>query len=234
MKLDFVSLFVFLAFSFFSACKTTSPVSSAAKTDTSPTKEDLPILTVESIDYVMLGRIADYGRADAQAIFGAKAFIHTIAFDSVMDSGPCRGVLGLRIVYANGDLANAASRPYAMVTLNPRVNGFGNCAYESASAIKSALDVDYLVREVRNFESEFENFSLVQLGIAQGIAKISEKHEKFGSVVGFSLVSPNVPGMAKNPWLLVVGESCGATALVYVNLTTGELLEGRRGVKGGC
>ncbi len=215
-------------------CKTTSPKSAALASDSQTEMRDLPLLKFETLDVEMVKRIAEYGRAEAQAMFAAKGFLHLIAFDNLMDQGPCSGVLGARIIYANGDLEHSAARPYAMVTLNPRVNGFGNCGYETASSVKTASDVSVLVNDTRNFENEFEAFNGLKLGANDALKKIRQKYSKMSGIVGLSLLSPAVPGMAKDPWLMVVGDSCGSRALVYVNLSTGDLLEGPRGVKSGC
>lgn len=234
MKSRHLTAFCIPMFLGFVACKTTTPMASSVRNETVQVREDLPALKADLIDASMIQKIADWGRRDAEAMFAAKAYMHMIAFDDIMNAGKCQGVLGVRIIYANGNLEQGGDRPYSMVALDPVDNGGGICVYASSATVKSSSDVGYLVRENRNFENKFEGVTGIKFKFSEALTKITQKHGRFTSVTGMSLVSPAIPGMPEDPWLMVIGSSCGVDALVYVNLATGAVLEGPRGVRGGC
>lgn len=216
------------------ACKTRTPIAASVRNEAASAREDLPILTAELIDGSMIQRISNWGRSDAEAMFGAKAYMHTIVFDDVVAAGRCQGILGARIVYANGDLERGSDRPYAMITLDPVDNGSGVCVYGSSGVVKSVADVKHLVAENRNLENKFDGFSAIKFKMSDALLKIRQKHAQFSSPTSMSLVSPAIPGMKDDPWFMIVGSSCGSRTLVYVNLSTGEILDGPKGVRGGC
>jgi hypothetical protein len=182
----------------------------------------------------MLQRIIAWARPDAEAIFGGTANIQQVIFDDVVSSGPCKSVLGARIIFQNGDTTGAKTRPYVMVVLDPVYNGGDKCVYASQSALKSISDLRSYLAGSSNFEALLGSAPIIKLSLSQAIDKAEKGFPTFGSASELSILNSDIPGMANQPWVLILGTACGADVVIYVNLNTGAVLQGPRPIKSKC
>lgn len=217
----------------FSACRTSSPVNGTTVKNFSD-REDIPSLKFADVDSDMLQRIIAWARPDAEAIFGGTANIQQVIFDDVVSSGPCKSVLGARIIFQNGDTTGAKTRPYVMVVLDPVYNGGDKCVYASQSALKSISELRSYLAGSSNFEALLGSAPIIKLSLSQAIDKAEKGFPTFGSASELSILNSDIPGMANQPWGLILGTACGADAVIYVNLNTGAVLQGPRPIKSKC
>ena len=223
-------------------CKTTgSNDSSAIKADsTHSNQDDIPVLSLEKLTPAMITRLVAVARKDAVAIFGGRALFHMLMFDNSVESGPCAGAFGVRIVFANPDEQTREQRPYAMYTIDPSPASPTACTNSISAGPKWATDVASSVNGTENMEKSLGGFGGVntsygiKISISEAVKKLKTVNPKFEVLLGASVMNPADPVMKVSPWALIYGQSCGEGGIAYVNLATGKVLEAARPMKTDC
>lgn len=223
-------------------CKTTgSNDSSAIKADsTHSNQDDIPVLSLEKLTPAMITKLVAVARKDAVAIFGGRALFHMLMFDNSVESGPCAGAIGVRIVFANPDEQTREQRPYAMYTIDPSPASPTACTNSTSAGPKWATDVASSVNGTENMEKSLGGFGGVntsygiKISISEAVKQLKAVNPKFEVLLGASVMNPADPVMKVSPWAVIYGQSCGEGGIAYVNLATGKVLEAARPMKTDC
>ena len=223
-------------------CKTIgSNDRSAIKSDSAlSNQDDIPVLSQDRLTPAMITRLVAVARKDAVAIFGGRALFHMLMFDNSVESGPCAGAIGVRVIFGNPDDQTREQRPYAMYTIDPTPASPTTCTNSISAGPKWASDVASSVNGTENIEKSLGGFGGVntsygiKISISEDVKKLKAVNPKFEVLLGVSVMNPADTLMKANPWALIYGQSCGEGGIAYVNLATGRVLEAARPMKTDC
>ncbi len=219
---------------FAAACKTTGNPPTNLKVGEDAALEDIPSLTVENLTPSMINRIVSEARKDAVAMFGGKALFQTIIFDNSIDSGPCAGFLGARVLFANADRNPEPQRKFAMYTLNPVPAGPDRCANSITAGPKWEDDVKNHLSGTRNMETALGGASAIKISLADAVRKLRADNPRFETPLVVSIMNPAEEMMKAHAWAVIYGRSCGEEGVAYVNMSTGKVVAAANPMKKDC
>ena len=219
---------VILSGTIVAGCRSTNSHQSAKAKQDAIFMSGVPILKLSAMSRDTLSGLVEWGRADAEAMFGGRALLRTIAFDSAYADGPCKDALGARLVYEDANPEALAEKAFAMIAIDPTPRASDLCANGTASTTKSKDDVSALVSGTRAIEA------VGTISPADGLKKTQAKYPTFKSIIAATLITPDRDGFRDQPWLLIHGISCSQPAALYVNLLTGSVVQTGRPIVTNC
>jgi hypothetical protein len=215
-------------------CRTTNPGTTQNLKSADSVNEEIPALKPEVLGPVTIMEIVAEARKDAVAIFGGKALFHTVIFDNTIDEGPCAGAYGARVIFANADQQAEEQRKYAMYTMNPIPSGPSSCTNSISAGPKREIDVRPHLAGSRNMDAALGGTGLIKLSIADAIKAVKKDNPAFEIPRMVSIVNPQERTMALSPWAVILGSACGQSGVVYVNLSSGKIVQAANEMKRNC
>jgi hypothetical protein len=223
-----------LMLSFGPGCKTIEDSRASAKESGQKSQssevfpDEIPALKQKGFTPAMLERMVKVARKDAESMFGGKSRLQVMALDNAIADGPCDGVFGVRILFANPDPRAEIHRAYAMITFNPGSNDATKCVYSVESGLKTAADVRTLVAGTQFLDNLRGGIAAIKLSFDEAVARLREGVPTFEAPRRITIMNPLDNLMKGNPWAVIYGFSCAKEGVAYVNLADGKVIESAR------
>lgn len=215
-------------------CKTTGNGQHEGLKAADPASDEIPALTLDALTPGVIAKIVAEARKDAVAMFGGKALFHTMIFDNSIDAGPCAGIYGVRVIFANSDKRAPEMRKFAMYTLDPQPSGPQTCSNSMSAAPKAEADVSRHLSGTRNIDAALGGTGSIKLSLAESVGKVRADNPKFEVPHVISIMNPEEQSMSPHPWAVIYGSSCGEDGVVYVNLNSGRVIDAAKPMKRDC